>query len=268
MGATSRQRQAQAHQGRAPVASPLSHMKIRNQLIAAFILACGASGAWACRAAADDRPAQVRYQAAPVAFIGTVISARDEEVTFEVEHALRGASAGRTTIALPKPYGSSCTTRFHAGQRWLYAGPTVMDPSVLIPGILDSGSKPNPSSPAHRDRLMRAPDEHLSLPAKLQSCTADSQCQAFPYGCSVTAANGAGYEEAKALAWERGGDPRAMNCASFRNPGSHIHLGALCVAGRCGAWSIDASGLLAVGGEAPARRERSFGAGRTYASTR
>jgi hypothetical protein len=101
----------------------------------AMVLLFIASPASACRFKEDPRPLEVRVAEAPVAFVGTVTAAGPNGVTFGVEIALKGTTAASYTTATTQ---GSCAIRFRVGDRWLFAGPTRLDPSKP----LGSGSQP------------------------------------------------------------------------------------------------------------------------------
>lgn len=92
-------------------------------------LATGVSSAQACKFRPDERPLQVRLADAPIVFEGRVISVDDELVTFRVDKAVRGHKGGVFMVAQGH---SSCELRFAIGERWLYAGSLVMNPSQLL----------------------------------------------------------------------------------------------------------------------------------------
>lgn len=138
-----------------------------------------------------------------------------------VEHALNGSPGAIEVVPLSK--AGTCALRFEAGERWLYAGSSALDPSVRL------------GSGGPLGALARVDDSRAGLDARMQSCRADGDCALLAYGCSRTAAAKARLEKARARAWRSGGDPRTVNCAT--KPGGPALIDKpLCVRGRCGLW--------------------------------
>lgn len=104
----------------------------RKRLILSVMLT--GFGAWgtmavACRYATDPRPLVQRLDGAALVFVGTVVSDDRDDVVFSIEKVVKGQPG--TPFRLTKGR-SSCDIRFRRGERWLYAGPTVANPSVLL----------------------------------------------------------------------------------------------------------------------------------------
>jgi hypothetical protein len=174
----------------------------------------------ACRFAPDTRPLQDRLDEVPQAFVGRVVTLHDGVATFAVEVPLRGAPLRELRV----PIGSdSCDIRFQAGERWLYAGPRVPDPSRR----LGSASVPLAQAMARRD------DGGLGIEA-WQRCGDSAECVLVAYGCSLTAAHRDHRQLATERAWSVGANPRTRNCTGAPEADSV----AACVGGRCGAWVL------------------------------
>jgi hypothetical protein len=195
----------------------------------ALALALAAQGAWACKFVQPTQPFSQRLSEAPLVFIGVVSQASDSSVVFTVEHPLRGIDA--KSFTLPRTGLSSCHIRFGVGERWVFGGEYLMEPSMLLGRAEDA-------SATSMGRLRRRDDSRLSLPAEWQICSRASQCVAVPYGCSMTSVVSQHESVARKQAWRIGGDPRMLECA--RPPANTPDFPTpLCVAGRCGAWLLD-----------------------------
>ena len=109
--------------------APLRRLAVAIATAGAMVLLFIASPASACRFKEDPRPLQVRVAEAPVAFVGTVTAAGPTEVKFGVEIAIKGATTASYTAATTQ---GSCAIRFRVGDRWLFAGPTQLDPSMPL----------------------------------------------------------------------------------------------------------------------------------------
>ena len=193
----------------------------------AFVASLMALPAMACSPVPDSRSYVVRLAAEKLAFVGTVTAVSGRKVTFEVAHTLSGSPEARRTIEAAEP--STCAIAFEVGQRWIYAGNFTTNPSVLL--------KRGASGPlGDGGRLVRSRDERMGMPEAWQSCKVTNECVAVQTGCGETAANAvnAGRAQKKAIAVF--GDHRAMACASTSGV---LRLGAMCVASRCGSWSVD-----------------------------
>lgn len=177
----------------------------------------------ACSPVPDARSFSQRFYDAPVSFIGTVSSADNHHVVFQVEQAFKGV---RGPIYELDTQMSTCHIAFEAGQRWLYAGNLTLDPSVRL-----SAASSGPDS-----RLHRLDDRIIQLSRDLQSCTSNSDCAALDYGCSRTAVRTEFFDEAQRQAFERGGDPKAVSCPSGTMDNSVPF--PVCDAGICGIWGF------------------------------
>lgn len=195
-------------------------------LFAIALLSAPALALAGCAQVADKRSLMQRLAESRVAFIGTVKAVGIDSVRFAVEHAFNGAAARELAVARPAPGG--CFD-FAVGDRWLYAGARAGDPSLRLGRADETG-------PDAIGRLRRSDDARLQLPARWQACESDSQCVAIGYGCSSTAAAAPYEAEARTQAWKIGGDPRSMECST--QPATIQRIKPLCVAGRCGSWSV------------------------------
>jgi hypothetical protein len=177
----------------------------------------------ACRFVPDTRPLQDRLASVAQAFVGRVESVRDGVATFTVEVPLRGAPASEVRV----PIGAdSCDIRFRAGDRWLYAGARVPDPSRRLGDV---------TVPLARV-MSRLDDGRLGIDA-WQHCDDSSQCVPVPYDCSVTAARRDQQQRATERAWALDGDPRTRNCTGA----PEVDTASACIGGRCGAWRFPRS---------------------------
>ena len=62
-----------------------------------------------------------------------------------------------------------------------------------------------------------------------RTCAKDSDCVIIEFGCGgQTASNKTHQKEATQRAWEKGGDPRTLNCA-----GEKLRHGVKCLSGLC-----------------------------------
>lgn len=186
--------------------------------------------ALACKFKPDTRPMHIRLNDTPIAFIGQVFEVTDKTVSFRVEHLLRGTTPSNGIFQLPiaNPL-SSCHIRFSNQQRWLFAGDTLMSPSMLLD---QDTSTTNALEP-----LKRITDRALQMPIEWTRCTNDQQCRILPYGCSRTAVNNHAYEQAKAIAHKRFGRPETVNCINTETFSDLPQ--PLCVASQCGVWYLD-----------------------------
>jgi len=189
--------------------------------LAIAFFSAAAPAAAGCAAPDDARSSEQRLAGASLAFIGRVRAVDADRVRFEVEHVLGGVAGRELVVAVP----AGCAG-FAVGDRWLYAG----DASIRLGRGDDAG----------RDaigRLRRSDDSALRLPPSWQACRADAECVPIAYGCSIPTAAAAPHREAaQEQAWRNGGDPRMMECA--RRPATEQPIRPLCVAGRCGSWSL------------------------------
>ena len=176
----------------------------------------------ACRVEPDARTLQQKLVDVQPAFVGSVRSVDGAGVGFDVELPLRG-SPGRTYVAATD--GGDCTFAFRIGERWLYAGTSMRDPSRR----LGKGSEP---LARHIERL---DDRRLELQA-WQACDDGAQCVAIDNGCLLTAVHGDHRTRAAQRALARGGDPRAMSCEVLALNDTVL----ACVQRRCGAWRLNA----------------------------
>ena len=96
-------------------------------LLLALVLLAGP--VHACRYAADTRPLATRLAEVPLAFVGRVVAVDQGVAVFEVETALRGRPGKQQRVEIAD---GSCAIRFHAGDRWLFAGASLPDPSWLL----------------------------------------------------------------------------------------------------------------------------------------
>lgn len=205
----------------------------RDSRLWALLVLCSAAvfspAAWACkvRADADTRTHAERRAQAPLSFIGTVLDVKPNQVTFAVQHMIRGAYSAMITVEADT--ASSCTHRYLTGQRWLYAGTFVADGSALL--IEDARGRQETDFGS----LQRTPDAYLAFPRAWQSCTINAECRPVFAGCRITAANQASHSQAQDKAIKLAGDHRAMNCASPANPDG---IGAQCIQQRCGIWAF------------------------------
>lgn len=104
-------------------------MHHRDWLLASFT-AFWATCPAACTGPQDLRPDSQRLAEARLAFIGTVTAVSGQRVTFAIHHVINGTPGPSTTVEALSP--STCSSAFTVGQRWLYAGLTTSQPSVLL----------------------------------------------------------------------------------------------------------------------------------------
>lgn len=194
-------------------------------LVFAF-LTCFASSVWGCRYDAEKigmLTLSERLDNTPIAFIGTVINVTEDKVVqFSVEHQINGELNSKQFAI--KAGDSSCDIRFSVGQRWIYAGTTLLDPSILLNDNLQDISL----------KLQRFDDKKLNLPKIWQQCISDDDCKNLNYGCTVTAVNQRFLNEAKNHVLQQGLDPKTLNCV---NDNETFKL-AFCQQSLCGVWSL------------------------------
>jgi hypothetical protein len=85
--------------------------------------------AQACRYIQEPRPLADRLNDVGTAFVGTVTNDDGGHYEFTVEQIAKGSPSSPFRV---EKDDSSCAIRFHRGERWLYAGPSVTMPTVLL----------------------------------------------------------------------------------------------------------------------------------------
>ncbi len=145
-------------------------------------------------------------------------------VVFGVEHQIKGLSTDKFSVNQGR---TSCDIKFVVGQKWLYAGQNVFNPSILLESSI-GGKIVVHQNPIRRD------DSGLGLKKEWQVCEVSSSCKFINYGCSDTASNKNHYDLAKRKAIMVGGDPTAISCVS--SPDNLFDL-PLCVKKQM--WELD-----------------------------
>jgi len=204
---------------------------MKSKTIFFVLYFCLASSAYACKynSEIDKIPFSERLSKSEIAFIGTVTSIeKDGSVKFKIEHLLQGAANGdEFTIKIGK---SSCDINFGVGERWIYGGETLADPSMML------------SKDSHEitQYFVRYDDSKLNFSKDWQECKSDVECAWIHYGCGdLASVNNSFISVAKDKAYQIGGNPMVMNCA-FSNPSSPIifHPIKLCQQNKCGIWQL------------------------------
>ena len=195
--------------------------------LAIALVAAAAPASAGCSQLPDKRSLMERLAEAPLAFIGTVKAVGNGAVRFAVEHAFGGVSDRE--VAVPRPAAGGCVFAFAVGDRWLYAGARAGDASIRL-------GRADEATADAIGRLRRSDDARLQLPAQWQACQSDAQCVPIGYDCSSTAAAASHEAQARTQAWKIGGDPRTLDCSA--PPATIQRIKPLCVAGRCGSWSV------------------------------
>lgn len=206
--------------------------RVAAVLAAAFLLV---TDAFACSPAIDNRSFDERLAAAPVAFIGTVLSVDGSRTTFAVEHALHPASLDKRYV-IDQPQRSTCTNVFEVGQKWLFAGGNTYEPSMR----LDVGRSASKWDGETLGRLQRSDDKALELLPEFTRCSSDAQCVRLAYNCSSTSVNAASLSQAKKHVFgaRRAARPEAVSCPAADISKSIGIPGVMCHVGRCGGWRL------------------------------
>lgn len=187
------------------------------KILVALCLLSFASITFGCKYAPDNRPLEDQLKESPIAFIGQVTRLTlDGIVEFKIEHILNGNHDG--SIYVFKNEGTSCDINFTVGQRWIYGGQKLYNPSVLL----------------NNHGLERHNDTKLQLPSKWQACSSDAECGYISYGCDATSANKIFTTQATDQARTIGGDPSAISCVTPDKNFSKI----LCQKSICGVFSL------------------------------
>lgn len=196
----------------------------------ATLAALAATRVAACDLAPDPRSYAQRLADEPLVFVGTVTAVNGREVRFAVHHTLRGMPGEAVSVQALPP--STCAISFEVGQRWLYAGVAVNQPSVL----LLANARGVPASDF--GRLARVDDTAARWPAQWQACTRNDQCEMVAIACQYSAVHTAHAAQANAQSIRMLGDHRAMSCATLP-PEIRALPAPQCVASRCGLWLLD-----------------------------
>lgn len=101
-----------------------------KKLVCFFLLSYFQSS-FACSPAVDSRTFAERLKDAPVSFLGTVTNiATDGKVTFTVDHWMSSNATDKTYTV--QGGHSMCDIQFSVGDKWIFGGTTVFDPSMNI----------------------------------------------------------------------------------------------------------------------------------------
>lgn len=146
-------------------------------------------------------------------------------MVFNVENPIKGIN--KKTYTLKKDNISSCHIRFSKGQKWIFAGEMVMNPSVLLAQTINGKTQ-------NFYKEMRHNDTRTELKTEWQQCETSAQCTSIVYACDVTSVNSQHIGEAKKHINNKGLNPASFNCLIA--PTGQLSL-PLCQENKCGIWS-------------------------------
>jgi hypothetical protein len=104
-------------------------LALRRRWLSIASVALFAGSACACRFEPDPRSLTLRLSSVPLAFVGRVAAVEGGQARFIVELALRGQPGSEQRVTIGH---GSCAIRFQSGDRWLFAGPSLPDPSMRL----------------------------------------------------------------------------------------------------------------------------------------
>lgn len=178
------------------------------------------SSAFACKFMPDKRPFNEQVRESPIAFIGTVTkSQEDGTVTFSVDSWVKGGSGDTYTFTSEK---TSCDIEFSVGQRWIFGGGKMYNPSRLI----------NDKNGDFTVKYRQIDAANLDVSIAQQVCFSNNQCKIVDYGCGrETAVNNLFYPSVIKAINERRATEGA--CPASKNHPSLLFEEARCVSNHC-----------------------------------